>query len=157
EDAADALAARVVENVSSFVLEKMRLLEEQVARNEAQLEEVQERILLAREQQQEILANRSLPLDERLLLTTNLNSVLTTADQRRAAIQDQLFQARQLLNQARNVEVSRVVERAVARPSSRSSRTSLLVGALLGLLVGAVAALVAEPIAARRRAAAVRG
>jgi gas vesicle protein len=154
EQAADALAARVVEDVSAFVLEKVRLLNEQVARNEAQLEEVQDRILLAREQQQEILANRSLPLDERLLLLTNLNSVLTTADQRRAAIQDQLFSARQLLNQATNVEASRVVERAVAaRSSARSSRTSLLVGALIGLLVGAVAALAVEPVVARRRVA----
>lgn len=158
EAAADALAERVVENVSRFVLQKTELLEEQVARSEAQLEAVNERIRSAQEQQAEVLANRTLPLGERLLLTANLNSVITTADARRAAIQDQLFQARQLLNQAENVEASRVVERAAAaKTSARSSRTSLLVGALVGLLLGAIVALAVEPIAARRRAAAADG
>jgi hypothetical protein len=158
EAAADALAERVVENVSRFVIQKTELLEEQVARNEAQLEEVNERIRSAQEQQAEVIGNRTLPLGERLLLTANLNSVITTADARRAAIQDQLFQARQLLNQAENVEASRVVERAAAaKTSARSSRTSLLVGALVGLLVGAIAALAVEPILARRRTAASDG
>ncbi|GIU93835.1 MAG: hypothetical protein KatS3mg012_0292 [Gaiellaceae bacterium] len=158
EAAADALAERVVENVSRFVIQKTELLEEQVARNEAQLEEVNERIRSAQEQQAEVIGNRTLPLGERLLLTANLNSVITTADARRAAIQDQLFQARQLLNQAENVEASRVVERAAAaKTSARSSRTSLLVGALVGLLLGAIAALAVEPILARRRTAASDG
>ncbi|MFO7571615.1 MAG: hypothetical protein R6W48_03340 [Gaiellaceae bacterium] len=152
EQAADALAERVVENVSRFVIEKTTLLEEQVAQSETQLEAVNERIGSAQEQQAQVLANQSLPLGERLLLTANLNSVITTADARRAAIQDQLFQARQLLNQAENVEASRVVEpAAAAKTSARSSRTSLLVGALVGLLLGAVVALAVEPIAARRR------
>lgn len=158
EQAADALAERVVENVSRFVIEKTTLLEEQVAQSEAQLEAVNERIRLAQEQQAQVLANQSLPLGERLLLTANLNSVITTADARRAAIQDQLFQARQLLNQAENVEASRVVERAAAaKTSARSSRTSLLVGALVGLLLGAILALAVEPILARRRLAAQDG
>lgn len=158
EAAADALAERVVENVSRFVIEKVELLENQVAQNEAQLEAVNERIRSAQEQQAQVLANQSLPLGERLLLTANLNSVITTADARRAAIQDQLFQARQLLNQAENVEASRVVEpAAAAKTSARSSRTSLLVGALVGLLLGAIAALAVEPIVARRRLAAQGG
>lgn len=158
EQAADALAERVVENVSRFVIDKVELLESQVAQNEAQLEAVNERIRSAQEQQAQVLANQSLPLGERLLLTANLNSVITTADARRAAIQDQLFQARQLLNQAENVEASRVVEpAAAAKTSARSSRTSLLVGALVGLLLGAIVALAVEPILARRRTAAPDG
>jgi hypothetical protein len=158
EQAADALAERVVENVSRFVIEKTTLLEGQVAQSEAQLEAVNERIRSAQEQQAQVLANQSLPLGERLLLTANLNSVITTADARRAAIQDQLFQARQLLNQAENVEASRVVEpAAAAKTSARSSRTSLLVGALVGLLLGAIVALAMEPIVARRRATAQDG
>ena len=152
EQAADALAARVVENVSAYVLEKTTLLEDSVELSEAQLEEVNERIRSAQEQQADVLADRTLPLDQRLLVTANLNAVITTADSRRASILDDLFEARQLLNLAEQVESSRVVEPAVAaKTTARSSRTSLLVGALIGLLVGAVAALAAEPIAARRR------
>ena len=155
EEAADALAQRVVERVSVYVAEKVDLLERQVAQNEAQLAAVVARIERAQEQQDALLANRALPLDQNLLLSANLNTVITTADARRSALQEDLFEARQLLNLAENVESSRVVEpAAAAKTTARSSRTSLLVGALIGLLVGVVAALAAEPIAARRRGAA---
>ena len=152
EQAADELAEHVVERVSIFVTEKTALLKQQIVTSEAQLEAVNERIVSAQEQQAAILADRSLPLDQRLLVTANLNAVITTADVRRAALQDDLFEARQLLNLAESVESSRVVEPAAAsKTTARSSRTSLLVGALIGLLAGAIAALVADPIAARRR------
>jgi hypothetical protein len=152
ELAADALAKRVTERVSVYVSEKVALLDDQVTSSEEQLEAVNARIESAQEQQAAILADRSLPLDQRLLVTSNLNSVITTADARRAALQDDLFESRQLLNLAESVESSRVVEPAAAsKTTARSSRTSLLIGALIGLLVGAVAALAADPIAARRR------
>jgi hypothetical protein len=152
ELAADALASRVTERVSVYVTEKVTLLEEQVERSELQLEEVNERIRIAQEQQAAIIADQSVPLDQRLLITANLNSVVTTADARRAAIQDDLSESSQLLNLAENVESSRVVEPAAAsKTTARSSRTSLLVGALIGLILGIVVALVVDPIAARRR------
>ena len=154
EQAADALAARVVERVSVYVAAKRKLIEEQVAATQEQLAAVVARIESAQAQQDAILRERSLPLAERLLLIANLNSTITTADARRSALQDDLFEYRQLLNLAESVESSRVVEPArAAKTTARSSRTSLLVGALLGLLVGAVAALAWEPIAARRRRA----
>ena len=91
-------------------------------------------------------------VEQRLLVTANLNSVVTTADARRAAIQDETAEASQLLNLAESVESSRVVEPAAAsKTTARSSRSSLLVGALIGLIVGAIAALVVDPIAGRRR------
>ena len=155
ELAADALSKRVTERVSVYVTEKVALLEEEVETAEAQLTEVNERIRSAQEQQEIILADKSLPLDQRLLVTANLNSVITTADARRAALQDALSESRQLLNLAESVESSRIVEPAAAsKTTARSSRSSLLVGALIGLLLGAVAALVIDPIAARRRGAA---
>ena len=155
ELAADALARRVTERVSVYVTEKVALLESQVETAKTQLDEVNERIRSAQEQQAAVLVDRSLPLDQRLLVTANLNSVITTADARRAAIQDDLSESEQLLNLAESVESSRVVEPAAAsKTTARSSRSSLLVGALIGLILGAIAALVADPIAARRRGAA---
>jgi hypothetical protein len=134
------------------VTEKVALLEDQVDAAELQLEEVNERIRSAQEQQAAIIADQSIPLEQRLLVTANLNSVITTADTRRAAIQDDLFESGQLLSLAENVESSRIVEPAAAsKTTARSSRSSLLVGALIGLLLGAIAALVVDPIAARRR------
>jgi hypothetical protein len=155
EQATDLLAERVVGNVSQYVEEKVAELEGNVEVSEAQLAAVDARIRTAQQQQQQLNDDPSIPLEQRLLLTLNLNSVITTADARRTALQEDLYESRQLLILAENVEKSRVVEEAAAvKTTARSSRTSLLVGALLGLLVGAVAALAAEPIAARRRAVA---
>jgi hypothetical protein len=152
ELATAALARRVTERVSVYVTEKVRLLEDQVATAETQLDEANARIRAAQEQQAEIIADRSIPVDQRLLVTANLNSVVTTADARRAAIQDDLAESQQLLNLAESVESSRIVEPAAAsKTTARSSRSSLLVGALIGLLLGTIAALVVDPIAARRR------
>ncbi len=152
EEAADALSARVVQNVSSFVVEKIKLLEEQIEISEDQLKQIEQRIADAQRQQTTVINDESIPLDQRLILSLNLNSVITTADARRSALQDNLFEAQQFLNQAHEVESSRVVEDANAvRTTARSRRTSLLVGALVGLLVGTIAALAAEPFAARRR------
>lgn len=152
ELAASALSDRVVERVSSYVTEKVGLLEDQVTVSEAQLAAVEKRITEAQEQQDALAANQSLAPVEKLLLSQNLNAVITTADSRRSALQDDLVDARQLLNLAENVEKSRVVEPAAAsKTTARSSRSSLLVGALIGLIVGAIAALVYDPIAGRRR------
>ena len=125
-------------NVSSFVLDKIELLKQQIEVSENQLADIQARIARARGQQQTRITNDpSIPLDTRLLLSRNLNSVITTADARRAALQDNLFEAQQFLNLAEDVESSRVVEEASAvRTTARSRRTSVLVGALVGLLVG---------------------
>jgi len=154
EAAADALAGRVVENVSTYVADKVELLEQQVTVSEAQLAAIETRIQAAQRQQDTLIQDQSIPLDQRLLLSANLNSVITTADARRTSLQDDLFESRQLLNLAESVESSRVVEPARAvKTTARSSRTSLLVGALIGLLVGAILALAAEPFVARRRGA----
>ncbi len=151
ELAADALSRRVTQRVSVYVSEKVKLLEEQVATNQTQLDEANARIQAAQQQQAAIIADRSIPVDQRLLVTANLNSVITTTDARRAAIQESLAESQQLLNLAESVESSRIVEPAAAsKTTARSSRSSLLVGALIGLIVGAIAALVVDPIAARR-------
>jgi hypothetical protein len=152
ELAAESLAGRVVEGVSRYVVQKVELLERQVDVSRAQLEAVTARIQTAQRQQDTLIQDQSIPLDQRLLLSANLNSVITTADARRTSLQEDLYTAQQLLNLAESVETSRVVEPPSAvKTTARSSRTSLLVGALLGLLIGAVAALAAEPFVARRR------
>ena len=151
ELAADALAHRVTDRVSVYVAQKIKLLDSQVATAETQLDEANARIRAAQSQQATVLADRSIPLDQRLLLTANLNSVITTADARRAALQESLAESQQLLNLAQDVESSRVVERAGAsKTTARSSRSSLLVGSLIGLILGTIAALLVDPIAARR-------
>lgn len=154
EEAADALANRVVQRVSVFVVEKVKLLQQQITVAKAQLDAVNQRITNAQAQQQALTSDKSLSTETRLLLSLNLNSVITTADARRTALQEQLYDSQQLLNLAQSVESSRVVEPAsAAKSTARSNRTALLVGGLIGLLLGAVAALAVEPVVARRRGA----
>jgi uncharacterized protein involved in exopolysaccharide biosynthesis len=152
--AADVLAHRVVSRVSVFVSEKVDLLQQQINVAKSQLDAVNQRITTAQDQQAAVTKDRSLSPELRLTAILSLNSVIATADARRTALQQQLYDSQQLLNQATNVEESRVVEPAVAAKSTaRSNRTSLIVGGLIGLIIGAIAALVYEPIAARRRVA----
>jgi hypothetical protein len=152
ELAAAALADRVTERVSEYVTTKVEELELQRDIARAQLAAVEARIQAAQRQQDQIVNDSSLPLDQALLLSSNLNSVITTADARRSSLQEDVYEANQLLNLAENVEMSRVVEPAAGRKTTaRSSRNALLVGGLVGLLLGAVAALAAEPVLARRR------
>ena len=75
EAAANALSARVVENVSAYVQEKVELLEQQVAVSESQLAAIEVRIQAAQRQQDTLIQDQSIPLDQRLLLSANLNSV----------------------------------------------------------------------------------
>jgi hypothetical protein len=152
ELAAQALSLRVTQRVSAYVTEKVGQLQRTIDVSEGQLAAVEVRIETAQRQQAQLNADPSIPLDQKLLLNLNLNSVITTADARRTALQDDLSEAQQLLNLAENVEMSRIVEPAAAsKTTARSSRSSLLVGALIGLILGAIAALVFDPIAGRRR------
>jgi uncharacterized protein involved in exopolysaccharide biosynthesis len=151
-EAANALAERVIGTVSLYVEDKIEVLEDQIANDNRELEQINQRISQATQQQQTILANDELPLAERLLLLTNINSTIGFSEQRRGTVQQDLLQARQLLSLAQRVESSTVVEPAVAsRTNARSPRNAALVGALIGLLLGCAAALVADRFLARRR------
>jgi hypothetical protein len=152
ELAAEALSRRVTERVSAYVTEKIEQLERQIDVSESQLAAVEARIETAQTQQAQLNADPSIPLSEKLLLNLNLNSVITTADARRTALQDDLSEAQQLLNLAENVEKSRIVEPAAAsKTTARSRRSSLIVGALIGLILGSLVALVFDSVAGRRR------
>jgi capsular polysaccharide biosynthesis protein len=153
--AANALAERVVERVSLYVEDKVQVLEDQIANDNRELEQINTRIARATQQQTEILENEELSASERLLLLTNINSTIGFAEQRRGTVQEDLLQARQLLSLATRVEQSSVIEPAVsAKTTARSGRNAALVGGLIGLLLGCAAALLADPFLARRQRAA---
>jgi len=153
--AADSLAASVIAQVSPYVLEKIRELEQQIANNQRQLAEVDRRIAIATQQQNLALAPDSpLSLTEKLLVSTNSNATINSAEGRRASIQSDLTSARQLLYLAENVERSRIVLPAAAQKASATSRrNAAAVGGLIGLLLGGLAAIVADPWIQRRSAA----
>src|SRR5262245_17769508 len=114
EKAAESLAATVISQVSTYVDSKIAVLESQVKSYEDELASIDRRVQLAQRQQQEILDNRSLPLSERLLVSTNLNSTIGFVEQRRGTVQTELANSQQLLSLAKEVERSRVVQQASA-------------------------------------------
>ena len=151
ELAAQSLAERVAATAGDYVEGKIETLEEQIANDEAELEGINSRFNLATREQAAALRNQSIPITERLLVVTSLNSTLSALEQRRSTIQEDLLAARQLMTLATEVEQAQIVEPASAvKTTARSARNSALVGALLGLLLGAVAALLADPFLARR-------
>ena len=154
ERAADALATVVIRQTSSYVDRKIELLERQNALAEQELERVDARLTTAQDELQRILRDESIPLTELLLVSTNLNSTIGFAEQRRATVQQQLYSNQQLLSLARNVEKSDIVQHASAsRETAPSRRNAAAIGGLIGLLLGALAAFIADPILARRNAA----
>ncbi len=155
EKAANSYANTVTKEVVPFVEQKMRLLRQQIANDEAQLRDIGARIDAALAQQRAANADPTLSLAEKLLVSTNSNATVNAAESRRGSTVADLTSARQLLSLAENVELSRVVQPAVAvRTSATSRRNAAVIGALAGLLLGAVAALIADPWLRRRSTAA---
>jgi len=155
EKAANSYANTVTTEVVPFVEQKMRLLKQQIANDEAQLEDIGARIDAALAQQRAANADPTLSLAEKLLVSTNSNATVNAAESRRGSTVADLTSARQLLSLAENVELSRVVQPAVAvRASATSRRNAAAIGALAGLLLGAIAALIADPWLRRRSTAA---
>ncbi len=155
ERAADSLTDAVVEDVSTYVEQKVELLEQQIANAQQQLAQIDRRIAAAEEQQRIAVADETLSLAEKLLVSTNSNATINSAEQRRATVFANLNSAQQLLSLAQTVERSQVIEAATAKKTAATSRrTAAVIGALLGLVVGAVAAWLWDPVVVRRKAAA---
>ena len=155
ERAVTSLANSVIGQVSTYVNRKIELLRRQIEAGEQELASIDARVKQQQDQLQSVLRDRSIPLAERLLLSTNLNSTIGFAEQRRGTVQEDLYANQQLLSLAVNVEKSHFVQPAAAsKVTATSARNGAAIGALIGLLLGAVAALAAEPILARRNRAA---
>jgi hypothetical protein len=151
ERAAEALASRVTGTAGEYVDAKIETLEEQIESDEDEIAGINNRFNITAREQAAALENRTLPVAERFLIVTSLNSTLSALEQRRSTIQEDLLNARQLLTLATMVEQSRIIEPAVAaKTTARSPRNAALVGALIGLLLGSAAALLADRLPARK-------
>ena len=141
EAAANAFAKAVVDEVGGYVDNKIKLLEQRIAADNADLEAAQKRIAAAIQQLDQLARNGSaIGLSDRLLLQANANSTLQFYEARSTNRRFDLNDAEQLLSLAQNVERSRVVQEAVGAPTTaRSRRNSLVVGALIGLILGGLA------------------
>ena len=86
EQASNSFANTVTTEVVPYVEQKMRLLRQQVANDEAQLDDIDTRIDAANNQQRAANADTTLSLAEKLLVSTNSNATMNGAEQRRGTV-----------------------------------------------------------------------
>ena len=149
--ATDSIAKTIVSSVSSYPDQKVRRLNQQIARDKADLATLDRQVDLTRNQLDQVVKDKSLSALEQLTLITNFNSSIAISENRRSVIQQDLSEAEGLLSLAQNVERARIVDPAVAtKTTARSTSNSTVVGAIIGLLLGGIAALVWPAVATRR-------
>lgn len=138
--AANAIAAKIAAVTGGYAKLKVDTFRQEIASDQQQLDAIDQQANQVRAQ-----LNSAAPT-ERLTLGT----LLLTMEQRRGTLEQDRLQARQLLAQAEQVELPRVLDRGVAaKATARSPRNSVVVAGLIGLIIGLFAALLWEPIAAR--------
>ena len=143
----------MIDVVSTYVDQKIELLNRQIESSTTELAEINARVASAVKQQQDTLADKSISATDKLIAVTGLNNTIGFAEQRRGTVQQELFQNQQLLSLAENVEKSKIVQPAVAaKTTATSRRNAAAIGGLIGLLLGALAAAVADPFLQRRNA-----
>ena len=153
QKAADSLANSVIDSVSTYVDQKISLLNKQIVSSRSELVDINTRVSNAVKQQQAVIADKSISETNKLIVITGLNNTISFSEQRRGTVQQELFQNQQLLSLAQNVEKSKIVQGAVASQTTATSRrNAALIGGLIGLLLGALAAAIADPFLQRRAA-----
>jgi capsular polysaccharide biosynthesis protein len=143
-DAANLLAAEVVERTSSYADTKIAAYEARLEELDAALDAAETSIARLTE----AASDQGASSQDRLTAVT----LLGFARGDRSELSEERLNVELLLAQARDVEKGQVVTEARASAvTPRSNRSSLVVGALIGLIVGLVAALAWDPIVSRRR------
>ena len=138
--ATNAIADRVVTQTGGYARQKISTLKQQLASDQRQLDAIDQ-------QSTQIQAQLNGASSTDRLVLSNL---LLTMEQRRGTLEQDQSQARQVLAQAEQVELPRVIDRGVAaKTTARSPRNSVVVAGLIGLIVGLFAALLWDPISAR--------
>ena len=137
--ATSELARIAVAQLSTFVKAKIGTLQQELAAERRALEQTETSI------QQTIAAARRPGTD-----TVALAALLSTLEGRRASLTSDVLMTRQMLTQAHEYELARLVSRPVPRETTaRSRRNSMVVAGTIGLLLGLLAALSWDAVSSR--------
>jgi uncharacterized protein involved in exopolysaccharide biosynthesis len=142
QEAARALADRVVQRVGGYARGKIDGFRRELRSLNTQLEAAEEQVSETQAQ----LGRPGLSGVERLVAV----NTLLVVEQRRGTIEQDRTETLQLLSLAEEVELPRALDRAVAvKTTARSTRNTVAIAGFLGLLLGIFAALLWEPVTSR--------
>jgi uncharacterized protein involved in exopolysaccharide biosynthesis len=142
QEAARALADRVVQRVGGYARGKIDGFRRQLSSLNTQLKAVDAQVSESQSQ----VGRPGLSGVERLVAVNSLQLL----EQRRGAIEEDRTETLQLLSLAEEVELPRTLDRAVAvKTTARSTRNTVAIAGFLGLLLGLFAALLWEPVTSR--------
>ena len=139
--AANALAGQVTAKVGGYAERKIAIFRAAIVTDERQ-----EAVIRKQIDQATATAQAATSPTDKLVAV----SLIASAQQRLALVQQDFLSASQLLTQAQLIEEPRVVTPAGSQKvTARSRRNSVVVAALIGLILGIVAALAWDSVAAR--------
>jgi uncharacterized protein involved in exopolysaccharide biosynthesis len=142
QEAARALADRVVQRVGGYARGKIETFRRQLSSLNTQSKAIDRQVSLTQAE----LGRPGLSGVERLVAVSQLQSL----EQRRGTIEEDRTEKLQLLSLAEEVELPRPLDRAVAvKTTARSTRNTVAIAGFLGLLLGFFAALLWEPVTSR--------
>jgi uncharacterized protein involved in exopolysaccharide biosynthesis len=142
QEAARALADRVVQRVGGYARGKIETFRRQLSSLNTQLKAIDGQV----SESQAALGRPGLSGVERLVAVSTLQFL----EQRRGTIEEDRAEKLQLLSLAEEVELPRPLDRAVAvKTTARSTRNTVAIAGFLGLLLGLFAALLWEPVTSR--------
>jgi uncharacterized protein involved in exopolysaccharide biosynthesis len=143
QKAAEDLSRLVVAQFQPYAAQKVKIIQERLKQEQAQIADVNRRLTEAEDAQARLATSAA---DSALV--ANYAQIITTLSNERFASQSDITSAKSLIAQAQGVEAARIVSPALAANEGGPSRRSgVLIGALIGLVLGLLAAILWDPVA----------
>jgi hypothetical protein len=147
EKAAQDLSKLVVAQFQPYAAQKVKIIQERLNQEQAQIADVNQRLKEAQDAQARLATSAA---DSALV--ASYAQIITTLSNERFASQSDITSAKQSIAQAQGVEAPRIVSPALsANQGGPSRRSGVVIGAIIGFVLGLLAAILWDPIARMRR------
>jgi len=145
--AAQELGNLVVAQFQPYPSQKIKILQADLARDQAQVADINRRLTAAQNAQSSLAGSAA-----NQALVASYAQVISTLSNERFAFQSDITAARSAIAQARGIEMARIVSPALSVSQGGPSRRSgVVIGAIIGLVIGFLVAVLWEPVAAQVR------
>jgi uncharacterized protein involved in exopolysaccharide biosynthesis len=145
--AAQELGNLVVAQFQPYPSQKIKILQADLARDQAQVADINRRLTAAQNAQSSLAGSAA-----NQALVASYAQVISTLSNERFAFQSDITAAKSAIAQAQGIEMARIVSPALSVSQGGPSRRSgVVIGAIIGLVIGFLVAVLWEPVAAQVR------